>query len=418
MSVTRSIISGLLIGLAAGCTTIPPASRFMTEEQLIANDSKKQQRSSIVNMSLENKISLVEKNIETNLVKISEGLLLPLYSKGNEKGQIYLDNNALLLSALSAKYAVTKDPRTKKLADSVIKGIIEMDKLNGFDGYIPFIVSPKNFEYTHEVTHVNAYEQLFFAYIHYAKAVGDNPDIKEHISKIYNKFVDSGFGLKNKDGKVIDESDWDVTLFEVNPSRALGRKSLDSIAIKLGDEQTKKRALENAWQGATFSQLRLDIGNLHIPTVSSSWLNLLTLNILNECGYDYKKETVSLVNSYSEMENPFFKILAFMADKNTDISSVEKRLKEYPYPVTDELMVNSHRKDIAFRSKRYFKNTSKTEVKKALPLYELGGCYNLWKRNLLEADRQCSNKGREYFGVDLLQAYWFYEMAKKSKQAQ
>ncbi|MEI7719127.1 MAG: hypothetical protein WCI72_04620 [archaeon] len=414
----RHLVGSLLLAAVVGfngCKTIPPDSLSMCQKELRANDEYRRERASVLEMTLEEKIKLVEREIETNLVKLGKGLLLPLYSVSGKNSPSYLDNNLVLISALSAKYAVTKDPHTKEIADLIIQGIIEMDKLDGFDGYIPLEVDPASLKCTSEITHANSYDQLCFAYLHYTIKVGENPDIEKHFSKVYNMWADNKFELKDKLGNLSDRANLNINLFEANPSRALSRQVLDSVAARLGDEQTKRRALKNKWKGVTFSQLRFDLGFVQIPTVSSSWLNMLKLNILNECGQDYKKELVSLAKDYADMKNPFFQILAYTADKNVDLSFVEQRLHEYPYPINDRLVVNSHRKDIEFRSKRYFKNIARTEVKTALPLYEISTDYNLWKRNLLEADKQASKEGRKYFGVDLLQAYWFYEAIKKTK---
>jgi hypothetical protein len=226
-------------------------------------------------------------------------------------------------------------------------------------------------------------------------------------------FADRRFALRDENGEIVSEANMNVGLFEFNPSNAIGRRSLDIVAITLGDKQTRERALRNKWSGVTFPGLVLDLGFLQIPTPSSSWLNMLNLYTLNECGQESKEEMIYLSKKYSDMQNPFLQILAYKVDKSIDISWVKKRLKEYPYPISDERIVNSHRKDLDFRRKRYIKNSAKLEVKKALPLYELSGGYNLWKRNLLQADKHGSQKGRKYFGVDLLQAYWFFEMVKK-----
>jgi hypothetical protein len=416
MSATRSIIAGLLLGISGGCITIPPASLSMSKEELIANDELKRERSKILEMSLEDKIKLVERDIDDSFVKIGEGILSPIYSTKSGPGPLHLEHNALLLSALSAKYAVTQDPKTKETANALIRGLIELDSLNGFDGYIPLMVDPVSKKCTPLTTHANAYDQLFFAYLHYSKKIGENPDIKKHVSIIYKKFSRDNFELRHTDGSLINDADLNRDFIDFRPSRSLDRRVLDSIGFLLGDDATKKKVSEERWNGICVSPNRLDIVVWQIPTTSSSWLNVLKFNILTECGKDYRSELVSLAQDYTEMENPFFKILAHMADNAVDISSVERRLKEFPYPVSDEIIVNSHRKDITFRGKRFIKGKTKKETTQVLPLYEIGSDSNLWKRNLLEADRKSFNLGRKYFGVDLLQAYWFYEAIKKKNE--
>lgn len=414
-NLVTSILASAIIGFSSGCISVPPRSLSMSSSELIEKDNHRKSRASVLEMPLEEKISRIEKDVNDSFVKIGDGFLSPIYSTTNGPGPLHLEHNAVLLSALSAKYAVTRDEKTKERADSIIKGIIEMDRLNGFDGYIPLMVDSLTRECTTQATHANAYDQLLFAYVHYTKNVSNNPDIQTHVSKIYERFVKDGFELRHSDGKLIREADLDRRFIEVNPSRALNRRVLDNVAFLLGDEETKKKARENKWHGVSVSPLRLDLGFLQIPTASSSWLDLLKLNILNECSLNYKKELVSLALDFSEMKNPFFQTLAYDLDNSIDISFVERRLMEYPYPINDTQIINSHRKDIEFRSKRYVKNKSKLETREALPLYELSCDWNLWKRNLFEADRQTPESGRQYFGVDLLQAYWFFEATKKKQ---
>jgi hypothetical protein len=145
-------------------------------------------------------------------------------------------------------------------------------------------------------------------------------------------------------------------------------------------------------------------------------LNIIDLLILDELGCDYGAKLLSLVKDYEELENPFFQTLAYLTDSNADISFIEKRLEEYPFPIKGRRIVNSHRKEIELRERRYIKNTAKAETKKALPLYEITSDHYLWKRNLLDLDRTSDSSVDEFYGVDFLQAYWMFEYAKMKNQ--
>ena len=418
MSVTRSIMAGLLIGIAGGCTTIPQ-SEFMSPYELKVNDELKKERAKVLNLSLEEKIKLVEQDIEKSFVNVGTGVLLPFYiNKNNNPGPLHLEHNTILLSALSAKYAVTKDQKTKEEAENLVRGIIELDKLNELDGYIPLMADAKTKIPAPVETHANAYIELLFSYAYYTKNIGKSKDIEMHVSKIYEKFLEDNFELKHTNKVAIVEANLNRSWIDFNPARALDRRVLDEVTFFLGDKNTKDKVMENKWKGIYVSPNNFDLGFWQLPTMSSCWLNIIKMAVLNECGCNYTNEIVSLTQHYSKQKNPFFQTLAYMADDKTDISFVEKRLKEYPYPITDKQMINSHRKEIVFRGKRYIKNQSKKETGEALPLYEIGSDVNLWKRNLLEADKYGSNFGRKFLGVDLLQAYWFYEFAKKRKQVQ
>jgi hypothetical protein len=200
------------------------------------------------------------------------------------------------------------------------------------------------------------------------------------------------------------------------------------VAYALGDEETRRLVSEKGCEGPIIGSLHLKLNHFEIPTQSSSWLNMLKLNvldseigieglnILNEFGFDYKRRLLNLVGDYKDFENPFFQTLAYLADSNSDISFIEKRLAEYPYPVKAGRIVNSHRVEVEVRDKRYIKNTAKVEATKALPLYEITSDHYLWKRNLLELDRQGDDSVKEYYGVDFLQAYWMFEYAKMKNQ--
>ncbi len=413
----RIIGSALLAGtlLVNGCKSVPPAHVGMTPDEITVSDNFRIERFE-QKLTLEEKVSYFEEIINRDLVTVGDGYLLPkaVYNGGEKLLQI--ENNAAYLSALSFEYGVTKNPQTKKRADSILRGIISLDALDGYDGYVPYEADGKTLKVSSRETHANVYSQILFAYHFMDKCVGENPLIEDHISKIYGMWVKDNFKLKNPNGSGSNYSDLDGLFLSLNPSKALKRLMLDHVSFSLGDEQTKQLVSEHRWKGNILAPLHFKFGKLEIPTSSSSWLNMLGLTILEDLDVDHGNKLHSLVKNYDDLKNPFFQTLVYLSNPNVDISFIEKRLGEFPCPAEAKKITNSHRKEIEHRPKRYVKNTSRVETKKALPLSDITSNHYLWKRNLLELDRCADPLVGEYYGVDFLQAYWMFQYAKKQHQ--
>lgn len=413
----RSLIySTLLCGaLLTGCKSIPPAYLSMTPQEIEASDNFRLERKNSL-LPLKEKVSYLENLIERDLVEIGEGKLLPtaIYKTGQKP--LYIEQNTTLLSALSFKYGVTQDKETKHFAEIILKGIIEMDKLNGYDGFIPYEVNGNTFETSLRNPHANNYSQLLFAYTIMNETMGRQALVEEHVSKIYSKWLSDDFELRDLEGKKIEYTDLKGPLMYLDLGRTLDRRMLDQSAYILGDTKTKVLAENNRWNGKVHFPSHLNLNQWEIPTSSSSWLNMLEMYSLGELGRDHSQKLLELAHEYKSLKNPFFQTLAFLSNPEVDISFIEERLKEYPVPVKAGRIVNSHRKEIELRAKRVIKSTIKPESKNPLPLYEISSDHYLWKRNFLELDRRSDAEVKEYYGVDFLQAYWMFEYAKMKNQ--
>jgi len=405
------LLSSLLFN---GCKIIPPAYLTKSYEELKKSDDVRQIRmKKSRSKSLEEKVNYFNRLIDKDLVKISEGVLIPTARYKTNKKPLQAEVNSAYLCALSFEYAVTKNKKTKLRAESILKGLIAMDKLDGFDGYIPYEINGNTKEVSKRETHANVYDQIFFAYYYMDKFLGKNKLIEKHISLIYNKWLMDDFELKKPNGEKSKYSNLKIKkTFSLNPSRSLERKLLDGIAYKLGNNETKQKVLKYGWKGKTSGKLYLNLGFLEIPTSSSSWLNMLDLKLLEELNLENNVRLKKLIKNYENQKNPFFQILLSLSNGKITNPLIKKRLSEFPCPCDGERIINSHRKEIKLRPRRFIKSTSKIESEIPLPLFEITSDHYLWKRNLLDIGRNSDSTVSEYYGIDFLQAYWMFRYLK------
>ena len=407
--------AGLLLGLSlvlhSGCTTTGRAPA-LSEEEFKKQEMRIEQRKNSSSVSLEEKVSFFTNDILENKVFIDKGFFLPEYI--NQKPPIFhLEYHALLISGLAKRYLVTKEDDIKELLDEALLGLLEADNLNNIKGYPPFRASPFENSVFPRATHANAYSQIF----HALAFIEENLLSTEIISRIYSYFYDHDFFIKDVNKQPIVKANLrDSLSLKFNPSRTLDRSLLDVSAQKNGDSKTAALAKENAIRGRFFAPLHFSLFRAEIPTHSSSWLNLLKLSAINELSdKDYSSQISFLANVYEHEQNPLFEAIRHLAILNQDMFHIERRLEEFPLKKYSGRLVHSFDESLEIRENRYVKWRSKPEFESPVPLYMIGSEQNLFKRNLLTADRgnPSSFFTKRYFGLDFLQTYWMYQLAKK-----
>ena len=407
----------LLLG-AAGCRSTEPLSRSADAALLAASDEQRAARQALAAVPLEERIALIEADMQRTLVEVGDGALAPRQlSRSGRPGPVHLETNAAVLSALAAKYGATGDPESKALGERIIRGIIALDALSGeLDGFIPRFAAANTLEPARsETTHSNAYTQLFFAYVLADRYFGPNEDLQRHVSLIYQRWVDDGFALKQIDGSYVGRANLQALFMHFNARKTFDRRLLDDAAYHLGDEATRALVEQHRWRSPRLGPLHLRLFAAEFPTTSSSWLNLQALTALTLLGNEYGGHVVDLAGKYERDDNPFFRVLAAMCGGDEDLAAIRQRLEEFPYPATTSGIINSHRDDVSLGPKNFIKLRASPESHEPLPLYDVRSSTYLWKRSLLQIDSMPEQNPEILLGHDLYQAYWLLRLLEQDR---
>lgn len=402
-----------------GCTSVQPLAGMVEPALLEYSDERRTVRAEVAAVPLEQRIEAVEADLVETLVRVGEGALAPRHiAHDGRKGVVHLETNAAVLSALAAKYGVTRDDETRQLAARIVKGIMGLDALSGeLDGFIPRYANARSLQPTDVTTHANAYTQLLFAYAMADRHIGPSDDIRQHVSLIYQKFVEDDFALRHRDGSYVSKANVRNGFITLNARRAFDRRLLDEAAFQLGDEQTRELVQAHRWRGKLLGPRYARFFAVELPTTSSSWLNLQALVGLSLLDEPYDHEVVRLANRYRRDNNPFFRTLSGLHGGEEDLTAIRARLEEFPYPATSSGIINSHRDDLAMAPRNYIKFSAVPESREPLPLYEVRSSTYLWKRSLREIDSMPEERPETLLGHDLLQAYWFYRLLESGPES-
>ncbi|TVQ58289.1 MAG: hypothetical protein EA377_00220 [Phycisphaerales bacterium] len=406
-----------LITLPA-CTTVQPLAAKVDSAALEASDERRAARQQRAAVPLEERIAMIEADLERTMVPIrfvigdetveEGGVLVPRFlNEDGRPGPLLIESNTAVLSALAARYAATGDPWAKEMGERLIRGILAMDARSGeLDGFVPFYLHPRTLAPSEHHTHANVYTQLLFAYALAHEAFGPNEDIERHVSLIYQRYVEDNFQLRQRDGSRTPRNNLRVILFTVNARQALGRRLLDRAALTLGDEQTQELAEREQWGGPLLGPLHFRFFNIELPTTSSSWLSLQGMTALTLLGDSYESRIKSLARKYERDDNPFFRAIAAMHGADEDLAAIRRRLEEFPYPATNQGVINTHRTDVEITTGDFVKFNASPESREPLPLYEIASDTYLWKGRLRKVDARLRDRPQTVLGHDLLQAYW------------
>lgn len=408
-----------VVAAGQGCSSVQPLASFVEPALLEYSDDRRAVRAQVASVPLEQRIEAVETDLVETLVHVGDGALAPRHiAHDGRKGVVHLETNAAVLSALAAKYAVTRDDETKQLAAQIVKGIMGLDALSGeLDGFIPRYANARSLQPTDVTTHANAYTQLLFAYAMADRHIGPSNDIRQHVSLIYQKFAEDNFSLRHRDGSYVSKANVRNGFVTFNARRAFDRRLLDEAAFQLGDERTRELVKEHRWHGKLLGPRYARFFAVELPTTSSSWLNLQALVGLSLLGERYDRDIVRLANRYRRDNNPFFRTLAGLHGGEEDLAAIRARLAEFPYPATSSGIINSHRDDLEMAPRNYIKFSAVPESREPLPLYEVRSSTYLWKRSLREIDSMPEEHPETLLGHDLLQAYWFYRLLESGSDS-
>jgi len=417
-----AILGVLLLSLVAmsttGCTTVPALAATADPALLEASDEARADRRARTELPLEERIAMIEADLERTLVPVGDGALAPRFITARGRpGPLHLEHNVAILSGLAAKYAVTGDEETKALAERIIRGLLALDALSGeLDGFVPIEVDTATFAMADRTSHANIYTQLLFAYALAHAWIGPNDDVLTHVSLIYQRFVRDDFTMRHIDGSYVAKADVGGFFIPFNGRRALDRRLLDCSALYLGDEATRELAEQKRWRGPLLTPLHFRFFNLEFPTPSSSWLNLQAMTALAVLGEPHRGRAVRLANRYRRDNNPLFRLFAMMNGGDDCLSAIRDRLSEYPYPATTSGIINSHRPDVSVGPRAYVKWHSPAETRTPLPLYAIRTSPYLWKQRLRVVDTMPESRPNQLLGHDLFQAYWFLRLVESDSR--
>ncbi|MBS3091448.1 hypothetical protein J4217_03320 [Candidatus Pacearchaeota archaeon] len=405
-------------------------------------------------LSTREKADYFEKRILNELIIFPYYIIPEDIEKGKPKLG-HIEATMHFLSALAYKYAATKDAETEVLASKVISSIIEMDRANGLDGYLPFKVANEdgNLMQTINEIHPNVYLQLFFSYVS-AKRLFNSSEISEkisfHSSLIASYFLRNDFVLRDNRGNVM------------GPGHSVGYNNLKSTGItshvdNLGGlsliesclylidkeknpaliqqlEKQKKYFLRKLNTNDKMQALSFKFLFMEFPTQSTHWLSFLSLHsdIISSDKKCYRVALKRLFWATREQHNPLFDALYLDSGFNINNRNREKLtneidfcLRTYPLTLNNREILNSFDLSIERRPPRTIKMMWQKEAKYPLPVYQRGLNGFNWKVNQLALDenvkRTLTKRGIErtigtgnatYTGNDYLLLYWMNEYLK------
>ena len=383
-----------------------------------SNEYIKEQKAAL-NLSLNEKAELIQKNIESNFFLDNYALIAKGISKLKPQRKFgHVEYSGLLLAACSMKYSVQKSPETLLLMNKIVDGLIAMDEANGLDGYMPRMVEEKNSKLVviNNQCHSNAYTHLFLGYYLAAKADATLKDkIQAHSEKILSHYLKHNFNLKTNLGEDVNHS-------QLNKSSSLSRQLDALVACEFGlyiiSNESLKTALKEklkafhkrGYHKATFTLF--DLGFFRIPTHSSEYLNMMRLWLLNmiKPTEAYGDLLGRVYKNQRKEFNPFFMAIyaGLVPDHQVDLAKMKQYLKSFPLNPSDHEIINSRNEatKLKFLSP-IIKNKAIAESKVPLPIYMRPLTGVEWKRNPYRVDGNFHKSATVYYtGVDYLLAYW------------
>lgn len=416
----------------AGCVSTPEESSEVQE--------LRRQRHAEAAVPIDARVAQIERMLFDDFYEERLGLVSAFVTvrEGRaEKGPVHVEQNAHLLIGLACHYAVTGDPALEARARRLLEGLDELDRLNGFDGYLPLEarVADGDVEVINNRFVASSYVQLLYAEV-LAMRLFSDPSLKAAIRTQAVRLLDH---LKDHDLVVVDEHGLPLEYSDASlKPRILGTSSeLETLMfVEAGVFFTRDDpARAKAW---TALKKRMDGGFkydrlpfvlhfstplLELPTISSSWLNLMKLAALVETtgSEKYRRLLRGLADDYRAHQNPFFIALDLLHGPRKcegraadELRLAWSRLETYPLTNTSHELNNLGRPPYRLQwPPRFIKNSWAYQAVEPVPFYDYAGDRYLWKRNLRLLRGNPGGDGEErYSGVDFYEAYWMLSYAK------
>jgi hypothetical protein len=393
-------------------------------------DIKKHRALEVNSFTLEEKEAYFYQRFTQEFIKEPEFLVKRFIDQKNNYYESHLDDAAFFLSYLAVKYATHKDKKYQDLADQILEGILYLENIDGFNGFMPrYVTGENNIISVNDVPiRTNSYAILSFAY-YLSYENFDSLKIKEKIRKHYFQiikyFLDRDLNLETPagvdikyaslDNKFITSRQLDgLALFEV-AQKILANSSLSTEITELLDKHYRKKYRH---KNKRISSNILGFWDLATP--SSNWLNFLKLYIIVKASDDeiYKNMFKKYYDTLSSEKNAFYDLLyldVFSREILAKISNVLASLKSFPLTVDNREIINSYNKNIKLNKfSKIRKNKRYVEAKTPLAIYMRPLTYHEWKHNQFRVNGNFSQAGDVKFsGLDYLLAYSFLENINK-----
>jgi hypothetical protein len=416
----------------AGCVSVP-------EESLEVQELRRQRRAEAA-VPIDARVAQAGRMLFGDFYEERLGLVATfVVERGGriEKGPVHVEQNAHLLIGLACHFAVTGDPAIEERARRLLDGFDELDRLNGFDGYLPLEarVIDGNVEVINNRFVASSYVQLLYAEVIALRLFSD-PSLKAAIRTQAVRLLDY---LKDHDLVVMDEHGVPLEYSDASlKPRIMGMSSeLETLMfVEAGVFFTRDDPVRaEAWAAlkkrmdGEFKYDRLPFvlhfstPILELPTISSSWLNLMKLAGLVETNGSakYRRLLRGLADDYRAHQNPFFIALDLLhgprkcAGRSSDeLRLAWSRLETYPLTNTSHELNNLGRPPYRLQwPPRFIKNAWAYQAVEPVPFYDYAGDRYLWKRNLrLLRGNPGGEGGERYSAVDFYEAYWMLSYAK------
>lgn len=421
----------LAVVLLAGCAAPPaepPSTRAMREL-----------RRAEAKIPLADRATMIEARLFSDFYNEDTGLVATdLRAVGGrmEKGPVHAEQNAHLLAGLAFQFAVTGDPLAQERARRLVAGLDAMDAANGSDGFLPLEVRPERGGMTviNDRFVASSYAQLLQAQAVAWKLFTD-PELKAAIRAQALRMLER---LRAHDLVAVDDQGRPLPFsdasFSISPL-GTGSQLETLLFVHAGCFfASGEPALEEKWTalrrrmeevygyGRMSFVLHVRLPFFEVPTVSSSWLNLIKLSALAEITgtSKYRRLLRRLAEDYSAHANPYFIGLELLygpepgAARRAELLRIAKtRLETYPLTNTSLELINRGRGVYRLSlPPRWVKNAWALQAAETVPLYDLPGDRYLWKRDLSLLDGNLGDAGdRVYSGVDFFEAYWLLAYA-------
>lgn len=415
----------------AGCVSVP--------EESPGTKSLREQRRAEATIPLEERVAQIERRLFSDFYEERLGLITNfniVRDGGTEKGPVHVEQNAHLLIGLACKYAVTGDPLAEERARHLLAGLKAVDRTNGLDGFLPLEIRVVDgrIEVLSSRFVSSSYTQLLYANVLAWRLFSDaqlKEEIRAQSRRMLDHIIDHGLVVVDGHGRPLPYSDASLKSRLFGTGRELETLSLVRTACffapddpgRLSELEVLRKRVEDDYAYARMPYLlHVSTPLIELPTVSSSWLNLIKLATLVETtgSGKYRRLLHDLATDYRSHQNPFFIALDLLygpAASDTWRSDQQqiawRRLQSYPLTNTSHELNNIGRPPYCLRlPPQFIKNTWALEATRPIPFYDLAGDRYQWKRNpLLLIGNVGGDGSRVYSGVDCYEAFWLLAYA-------
>jgi hypothetical protein len=424
--------AALTMALLAGCASAPRESAAVTSLRL--------QRRAEIATPLEERVAQIERRLFGDFYEERIGLMTPFLivrDGRTEKGPVQVEANAHLLIGLACRYAVTHDAETQERARRLLAGLETLDRANGLDGFLPIEarIVDGDVEVTSSRCTSSVYTQLFYADV-LAWRLFSDPKIKAEIRtqalRMLDHIVSHGLIVVDQYGRPLPYSDASLKLRFFGTGRELETLSFVRTACFFAQDdpvrshawQELRKRMEDDYGYARMPYiLHFSTPLLELPTVSSSWLNLMKLATLVETtdSGKYRRLLHDLADDYRSYQNPFFIALDLLyrpaapeAERLAEERVAWRRLGSYPLTNDSHELQNAGRYHLRMPP-HFVKNSLALHATRPIPFYDVPGDAYQWKRDPFLLDGNHGGDGSVvYSGVDCYEAFWLLTYARSA----